>query len=156
MRLKRMAIAGAIVIAAIVGAYAVNAAVAGSRGRPYVGAVASAAPSSASPVPSAQNPAPASTDSPATRTQLLGYIAAHSTIRDVDESTLDEYSSLVCQTLRSRTMSPTFFARLQSIEEKGYSLTDAKATDLLTATARYACPDALPVIQRKGGISDSR
>lgn len=103
--------------------------------------------------PATPTPIPSPTGSSAAQTALLRYVAQLPSVHDVDASTVDEYTELVCETLRSPKMSPAFFQQLLSIEEHGYALTRAQTVGLLTATAQAGCPDAEPVIRSSGATT---
>lgn len=85
--------------------------------------------------------------------QLLRYVARLPTVHDITPVTVADYTDLVCATLRSPRMSPTFFQSVVQIEEHGYALTYEQTIGLLDATATSGCPSALPVIQSRGATT---
>jgi hypothetical protein len=149
-----MIVAGSTVVV-VAAAVAVYAAASGSTDQQADRSSATAGATPAATGAGSLGAAPKPTALPANEAELLGYVAALPTVRDVDASTVDEYSGLVCESLRSPKMSPAFFTRIVTIEQKGYSLDSAQAIGLLTATARYGCPDALGVIHTRGALPGS-
>lgn len=118
-------------------------------GRPAVSGTSpgATAPAAASPAPTA--PAPTASLTPA-QAQVLDYVRTLPTVQDVTPQTVDEFTELVCTTLRSPRMSADFYAKIIAVETQGYSLTAAQADELLAVTARAACPDALRVVDSRG------
>ncbi|WP_066521001.1 hypothetical protein [Curtobacterium ammoniigenes] len=98
--------------------------------------------------------APAAPTITRSQQQLLRYVARLPTVHDITPVTVADYTDLVCATLGSPHMSPTFFQSAVQIEERGYGLTYQQTIGLLTATAQSGCPSELPVIQRRGATTD--
>lgn len=82
--------------------------------------------------------------------RVLDFVATLPTVRDVTQDTVAEFTDLVCTTLRSPKMSPSFFDQVLAVEEQSYSLTRAQATGLLMTVARSDCPEAVRVVDSAG------